>query len=265
MTGPPQPNVYMPALQGLTPYVMPPSVFDTLIGAYGIRMAWCRSHSCPCVYGGSIPGSPDPQCTSCGGRGVYWDQPLGPFQTLLTFIRHGPTPDEPGTMMDQDQGLLLNGEPTLTIPYSGTYVQQSTVWQEAGVYDLFVEIDAISRFNANLQVGGNMNVPYPQAVTIAPTGAVTTYDAVTHSVVSGVSYAVSGITVTPSGLATGTNYTVDFEAAPCYVAYRIAGMPAHVRPFGGLNYPRRFRLQTLDLWTRQKGGSDNIPYIQAGT
>jgi hypothetical protein len=55
---------------------------------------------------------------------------------------------------------------------------------------------------------------------------------------------------------------VDFTAAPTYVAYRIAGMPAHVRPFGQQNLPRRFRLQALDLWTRAKFAGD-IPINNA--
>ena len=86
----------------------------------------------------------------------------------------------------------------------------------------------------------------------------------THVVVTGVAYTVSGtqITVTdPNYSASGTNFIVDFTAAPAYVGFRIAGMPAHVRPFGQLTEPRRFRIQSLDLWTRAKFGQD-IPTIQ---
>jgi len=241
---------YVVALPPISPYVLPTTTFEAIINAYGIRMFWAKSHVCACTYGGSVPGSPDPACLTCGGRGYYWDQPLGPFQALLTLVHRGPTPDEPGAITDTDAGLIVNGEPTLTIPFSGAYELQNTVWKEAGLFDLFIEVDAVSRYNAQLQIGGNQQIPYQQNATIAPSGAVTIYDTVNHAVVTGVPYTVSGFTVTPSGYAAGTNFVVDFTAAPTYVGYRVAGMPAHVRPFGQLTHPRRFRLQTLDLWSR---------------
>jgi hypothetical protein len=261
MTGPPQPTTYLPALQSMQPYMLPPAAFENLISAYGIRIAWARAHSCACTFGGPIPGSPDPLCQTCGGRGVYWDQPLGPFQGLITLVHRGPTPDEPGSIMDENQGLIVNGEPTLTIPYNGAYAGQNTIWAEAGINDLFIEIDAISRFNAQLQVGVRTAVPYQSSLSIAPTGAVTVYDANNHVVVTGVSYTVSGVNVIVSGYPNGTNYICDFNAAPTFVGYRVAGMPAHVRPFGQLTLPRRFRLQTLDLWTRATGGSGDVPHV----
>jgi hypothetical protein len=262
VSGVPDPTVYTPFLPSISPYILAPQYFEQAISAYGIRMQWLKSHSCACVFGNyNAPGTPDNQCQTCHGRGVYWDQPIGPFNALLTFVHRGPTPDEPGSSMDINQGLIVNGEPTLTVPYSGAFPMQPTIWQEAGLFDIFVEQDAESRFNAQLQVGGNQNVPYQQNLVIAASGAVTIYDPINHVVVSGVAYTVSGTAVhLGSGYPQGTNYIVDFTAAPAYVAFRIAGMPAHVRPFGQLTEPRRFRLQTLDLWSRAKFGAD-IPII----
>jgi hypothetical protein len=85
---------------------------------------------------------------------------------------------------------------------------------------------------------------------------VTVYDPVGHVVVTTNAYTVSGASVVLSGYPTGTNYNVEFLANPSWVAFRIAGAPGHVRPFAQTNQPRRFRLQTLDLWTRQLQAGD---------
>lgn len=257
MIGPYQPLVYTPFLPALDPYVLPPAMFEAMIEKFGIRLLWLKGHLCPCVYGGPTPGTPDFQCITCRGRGYYWDNPIGPFQGLITFIHTSPTPDEPGAIMDTSQGLIVNGEPALTIPHTSL-----EIWQEAALFDMFVEIDAINRFNADLQVGGINVVPYQQSLSIAPSGAVTIYDTSAHAVVSGVSYTVSGAAVTldPS-YGTGTNFVIEFKAAPAYIAYRVAGAPAHVRPFAQSTQPRRYRLQTLDLFTRARFQGD-IPIGQ---
>ncbi len=89
-------------------------------------------------------------------------------------------------------------------------------------------------------------------------------------------YAIDGPTVTIGGYPNGTAYMVEFQAAALYVAFRRAGGLPHVRPFGGgtVNEPRRFRLQALDFWTRQRGiqpsaagskvlGGKAMPYVVA--
>jgi hypothetical protein len=54
---------------------------------------------------------------------------------------------------------------------------------------------------------------------------------------------------------------VEFMAAPMYVVFRPAGGLPHVRQFavGTVNEPRRFKLQALDLWTRQRGQGPQAP------
>lgn len=235
-----------------------PVRFEGLIKANGIKLYWLKSHACPCMYAGDTPGNAQPGCLTCHGRGVYWDGPVGPFTGLITFIHTSPTPDEPGARMDEDVGMMVNGEPALTITNDAA---SSGIWRDAKLYDQFVEVEALNVFNANLRSGYQTAVPYQQKLSIPPTGAVTVWDTTTSSVVTGVSYAVSGTNVIlSSGYPIGTNFTVEFTAAPAYVAYRVAGMPAHVRPFAGLNQPRRFRLQNLDLFTRAKFAGD-IPFV----
>jgi hypothetical protein len=235
--------VWLPPIE---PWVLPRTPFESIIGQYGIYLMWAKSHVCACIYGGDIPGSPDAACTTCLGRGVYWDAPVGPFRGLITFIHMSPSPDEPGTLMSEQQGLMINGEPALTIPWNA-----GVVWKDAAPFDLYTETEAISRLDAQLQVGGRTVVPYQTNLTIAPQGAVTIYDNETKKVVPVTDYTVNGPQVTlGSGYPEGTNYIVDFYASPTYVAYRVAGAPAHARPFGSVAEPRRFRLQLLDLWLR---------------
>ncbi len=105
-------------------------------------------------------------------------------------------------------------------------------------------------------MGGIQAVPYQQGLSIAASGAVTVFNQTTHrvQVVSG--YVVSGAAVTiPSGYAEGTAYDVEFQANPVFVAFRKAGAFPMTRPFGGADaqhLPRRFRVQTLDLFTRAR-------------
>jgi hypothetical protein len=245
------PDAYTPFFPPIEPYVLPRANFEGIINAYGVDLTWYKSHSCPCIYGGQQEGSPDPSCLTCRGRGVYWDGASAVFRGLITFIHTSPTPDEPGSMMSTQQGLITNGEPALTITD-----RDSTVWQEASIYDLFVEVNAVSRFNANLQVGGQTYLPYPQQVTVAPTGAVTVWNPTTHRVDSAPSYTVTGSQVVLNDYPIDTAYMVEFTAATTYVAYRVAGAPPHVRPFGNVAEPRRMRLQALDLWLRSKGQGD---------
>ena len=80
----------------MSPYVLPGTPFDVLLGQYGVNLLWLQSNQCACVYGGDMPGSPDPDCTSCHGRGVYWNPPVGPFQGLITYATMAPGDREPG-------------------------------------------------------------------------------------------------------------------------------------------------------------------------
>lgn len=246
--GPPQPSVYVPYLPPISPYVLPAATFDQLITAYGIRLNWLQSHTCPCIYNESVPGSPDPACQTCQGRGIYWDSAFGPFMGLITWTDFSPRPDEPGAEVSDRRGLVQQGQPTLSIPSIA-----GAVYSGASVYDAFVEIDAITRYDAQLQVGVRTALPYQQNVAVAASGAVSIYDNVNHILQPVSGYTVSGASVfLPSGYVQGTNYIVEFTAAPTYVALRPAGSMPHTRPFGQVNEPRRFKIQSLDLWTRAR-------------
>lgn len=239
---------YFPPLE---PYILPEAPFDNLIATYGIRLLWRKSHNCPCMYASSIPGTADPQCITCGGRGVYWDAPVGPFVGLLTWRHVSPTPDEFGASAHEVVGQIEHGEPTLTIPFTADV--SGTIWRDATLFDAFVEIDAIDRFSANLTVSGRTAVPYQHGLNIPTSGAVTVYDQSTKQVVIVSGYTVSGATVLlPDAYPEETPYTVEFYANPVFVAWRRAGGLAMARPFGSgvNNLPRRYRVQVLDLWGR---------------
>ena len=247
-------QVFLPYYPPISPYRLPYQAFDLMIAQNAIRLSWLKGHSCICIYNTTQPGTADPQCQTCRGRGFYWDAPSAIFAGLITFIHMSPSPDEPGNIMNTKVGLIQTSEPAITIPYSQA---GGVPWTEASLGDLFVEIDATYRFNAQLQVGGLTTIPYQQNLSIPATGAVTIYDNSNHvvDVVSG--YTVSGASVAlPSGYAAGTNYMVEFTAAPAYVAYRSAGSTPHVRPIGQLTEPRRMRLQNLDLWLRARNQGD---------
>jgi hypothetical protein len=278
----PAPAPNMPFMPPLEPYILPSRAFDMLLGNYGIKLLWQRSHLCACTFGGTIPGSPDYQCTTCHGRGWYWDSPYGPWTGLITFIHMSPTPDEAGQVNNEKFGFISRAEPTLTIPRSlgpfdnpgyndilsdpnillesdifnltVTDGAENKAWLEASLNDIFTEIDAITRFETELQVGGVTTVPYQQQLSIPVSGAVTVYNTTTHRVDSVSSYTVSGAQVTlSSGYASGTAYVVSYTAAKSYVAWRNAGAQPHARPFAQSGQPRRFRLQELDLWLRGSG------------
>lgn len=252
----------------LTGRIMPPQGFEALISQVGQRVSWLRGHTCPCVYGGGgadgrLPqlGSAQRTCTRCFGVGVYWDTPSVPFRAYISFMHTAPTPDEPGVRTNEAFGLWQSAEPSLTIPYwnptlpVGDPGQPTVAWQNASVEDQFVPVDMTARYTAVLQAGIKENLPFQQNLTVAPEGAVTVWDPASGDVVPVADYSVSGATVVIGGYPPGTNYMVEFLAAPKYVVFRAAGGLPHVRPFGGgtVNEPRRWRLQALDFWTRQRG------------
>lgn len=241
-----------PYFPPITPLIMPEEPFEALIDRYGINLKWRKSHNCPCLFGGPTGGSADPNCQTCQGRGIYWDPGIA-FRGLLTWRHMSPTPDEFGAEVHETAGQLQHGEPTLTIPYTADTT--GTIWLQASVYDAYVEVDAIDRFTAALRKGGIEAVPYQQGLNVPTTGAVTFYDTENHVAVPVVGYTVNGAAVTlPDAYPPGTSYVVEFTANPVFVAARKAGALPMARPFGGgvVNLPRRFRIQTLDLWTRAR-------------
>lgn len=262
----------VPYIPPITPYVLPEQPFDTMIANLGIRMTWMKSHSCPCAWSGPLIGAADIACQTCQGRGIYWDAPSPIFTGLITWVHIARTPDEPGFFSHEKVGVVQRGEPTLTIPYTAD--STGTIWTNATVFDAYVEVDAIARYSANLKVGGITAVPYQQGLQIAPTGAVTIYNTVTHQVEPVSGYTVSGASVTlPDTYPVNTAYNVEFQAQPVYVAFDRTSAP-HIRPFGdGVNgvagtatasgvpnnLPRRFRCQTLDLWTRARSVNSTSP------
>lgn len=244
---------FFPAVPPVQPYLLPPDPFDITIGKIGVRLGWGKSHSCPCSYyplTSSPAGSPNPQCQTCSGHGVYWD-PLVPFIGIISFGHRAGVRDEPGMRMAPDTGLVFESEPTLTLPYSA-----GNVWMECSEYDLILEVDSQIRYNAVLEVGGIQTLPYQQCVNVAATGAVTTWVPATCGVgaiqpVTG--YTVSGVSVViPDSYPDGTPYMVEFNASPVYVCFRIGGGFPHFRPFnqGQTAYPKRFHLTPLDLFLR---------------
>lgn len=258
----------VPFLPPMDPYVMPGAPFDAMINQYGVRLLWMKAHDCPCVYGGSMPGTPEIGCTTCHGRGVYWDAPVGPFQGLITYSQMvgARSIDDPGATMDETYGVVQRADPVLTLVATPAS-PNGVIWAAASMYDAYVELDAITRFSTTLTVGGSAALPYQQSATVAASGAVTIYDTATKSVVvipaSG--YTFSGGEVTLTGYPPDTAYTVEYTAAPVYVAWKKAGSFPHVRPLGAgvPNLPKRFQLQLLDLWTRARAAGSASTSPQA--
>jgi hypothetical protein len=248
--------------------LLPEYRFDALISEVGQRVGWMRSHACPCVYSTTsqnnrlaIEGSAQAACQTCGGVGFYWDAPGPPFRAYVSFMQMAATPNEPGVTMNDTLGMVQMADPSITIPFmnsnlaSNDPAQPTDAWTNATTDDIFIAVDMVSRYTAMLQVGGQVNLPFQQNLSVAPTGAVTIWNPVTSRVEAVSGYAVAGPAVTISGYPPGTSYMVEFQAAAIYVAFKRAGGLPHVRPFGGGTdkLPRRFRLQTLDPWMRQRG------------
>lgn len=250
--------------------------FESMIARMGARISWMKGHACPCTFAGGgangylpLPGSPSPECLTCLGLGVYWDDPTVPFIAFIKFVEMSPTPDEPGVRVDQKFGTVQLSEPSLTLPYQNPFIpagdpqQPTAAWNDASTDDIFVAVDMLSRFTAKLQVGGITYLPYQQNLQIASSGAVTVFNTATSRVEQVANYAVSGasVTIDPTLYPDGTAYMVEFQSAPMFVVFRPAGGVPHVRPFGGgvVKEPRRFKLQALDFWTRQRGQGQQAP------
>lgn len=237
--------------------------FDNLIATNGVRVLWRKSHQCPCSFSGNglsaagVQGSGRPSCQTCSGLGIYWDNPVGPLTALITFMNMNRSPDEPSAGLDDVSGPVLNASPSITVAQS----INADVWANASIDDQFVEVDAPARFNAVLTQGVQNFVPFFQDLTIEPTGAVTTWDAVNNIVIP-----VTGYTATQNEVQTslpiGTPFTVEFEATNIYLVFRKPGGQAHIRPFGmTLNQmlPRRFQARQIDRWIRARTlQADNV-------
>lgn len=232
---------------------MPQPLLDNTINVTGFNVGWCKAHACPCTVGKATgsPGSPNPNCNTCFGRGTYWDDPV-PFIGEITFMHTSAAPDENGVESDSILGRIMHGAPTLSIPYTNKDGSLNTVWAMAGEKDAYVETDASTRYQALLVTGQNTFLPYRQNINILD---VTAYDPINEVVqtVSSLNYSVSGavVTLNPAVYPEGTGYVVDYTASPVYIGWRRSGGIVHTRPAGqGANLPKRFHIETLDVWTR---------------
>lgn len=249
-------GAYFPQVNNPFPYTLPSDPFNILVQTYGQNLLWCKSHTCACVAYPtpfSPAGSPNPSCLSCFGRGVYWDASV-PFVGLLTFGHHlAGQGIEPGAIQDPKWGQIVEGQPWIALTqYAGV------VYDEASEFDIFIESDSLMRFNTTLTSGpsGIIRLPYQQSLLVAASGAVSTWVASASAIAQVTGYVVSGTTITvPASYPSNTPYVVEFQAAPSYVAFRPVGGLPHNRPFsqGTMAYPKRFRLQPLDLWLREQG------------
>ena len=227
---------------------MPAPLLNASIRMAGTRLAWMKSHVCPCTLASDTGGSPKPDCNTCHGRGRWWEPPNRPFVGLRTFMHTSEAADEPGVVMDNRMGQVAHAEPTITI---GSDVCPE--WSEASEFDGYVEIDTHMRFETAMQVGGDTIIPYQQGLEVL---SVTAYDPTNLKVVPVPSsgYSVENGQVTLNGFPPGTAFTVAYKASPVWIAWRRAGALPHTRIFGGGTdpLPTRFRAVLLDIWTRSR-------------
>lgn len=199
------------------------------------------------------PGSPNPTCETCHGRGRWWEEPQGPYVLLRTFMHSTEAADEPGAVMDSIRGQEIHAEPTITIPSD-----LSPIWSEAGEFDAYVELDTIMRFETAFVTGSNTVLPYQQNLQII---SVTAYDTNTQQIVplSSSQWTNTAGQISLIGYPTGTAFTVSYKANPVYIAWRRSGANPHVRLFGAgtAALPTRFRAQWLDAWIRARNPSNN--------
>lgn len=231
--------------------LLPPDSFSNIINQLAIRVNWLKSHLCPCS---ADQGNADPNCTVCLGRSVFWDPATGPYNVLITFFVAGKS-SPIGEVTDSTWGIIFEGQPMLTIPNTTI-----PVYSQAGLYDVFVEVDNIMRFNGLLRVNQNSTLLHgqlgvTQSLTVATTGAVTVFDLAANVVRGSVPYTVNGANVTLNTVfPEGTGYTVEYQASPLWVIEGRIGGLQHARPFAQLTLPKRFRLNALDLFLRNPLG-----------
>lgn len=257
--GQPNPYIQGPNTSQLSvdAYGLPHAAFDASINEFGIRMLWQKSHACPCVWYPTTMvtlGTPNPNCQTCSGLGWYWDEPVGPATVLFTYTHSPLATDEPGTPMNDKMGQVMAGNPMITIAHDVEF----DIWNQAGEFDKWTELDVTWRFNSNLASNRNTTLPYPINIQMNLTGAVTTFNLPTSSVVPITGYILSGTQVIiPNSYPNGTPYVVEYYANPTYVTFKRSGSIPHARPFSGgalppNPLPKRFRASPLDVWLREK-------------
>lgn len=228
--------------------LMPAPIFNQVIRLAGIRMAWMKSHVCPCTMSTDQPGSPNSSCNTCHGRGRWWEDPIGPFTLLRTFMHSTEASDEPGVVMDPQFGQQLHAEPTITIP-----ADVQPLWDEASEFDAYMELDTLQRFETTLLVGENTVLPYQQNLVVQ---TVTRYDSDAQRIqlLTAGQWNNDRGKITLYGFPDGTAFSVMYKANPIYIAWRRAGGNVHARPFGAGTdaLPKRFRAMLLDEWTRSR-------------
>lgn len=249
---------FVPFIPDFKTYLMPEGVLDNSVNAIGMNLGWCRAHACPCTLGkaNGAPGSANPMCKTCFGRGIYWDDPVM-FLGLLTYMHTSAAPDEPGVETDPVLGQVMHAAPTLSIPFRNGDGSPCVAWPLAGEKDAYIETDATARFQTPLLTGSDVYLPYRQNLEIL---AVTAYDATNQVVVpvDSAHYTVTGpeVILDPSIYPDGTGFVVDYIASPVYVGFRRSGGIVHSRPAGqGAKLPRRFHLEMLDVWMRTLNNS----------
>ena len=243
--------------------------FDQQVAGLGERFGWARAHVCPCAFAGGTPGSPNPECNTCFGKGVYWDAPID-TSANFTFMHTSAAPDEPGVFVGNDFGRTIFGEPIITLPNQGT-TNENTVWLYASTFDAYVQYDARVRFYSTLVAGQNEVLPYQFNVNILQ---ITTYDPSNNTAVAvapGQWAYSNGVVTLGDSYAKGTAYTVEYVASPVFIAFRKSGGMAHTRPLAGGTalMPKRFHVGLLDVWLRaSSGGAAPVfgtgPKVQGG-
>jgi len=246
--------------------VMPAVAFNGQVASLGWRFGWMRAHTCPCAYSNGTPGSPNPNCLTCFGRGVYWDVPPADFSGLLTFMHTAASPDEPGNVTNEIFGQVFQGEPVLTIPSDGAH-NETLVWNYASTFDAFVEYDARTRYNTTLVVSDAPSaqvLPYQWGVEILSVSAYNLSQQVTQPVPPTAWTYSNGVMALSQDYPEGTAYTVEYFASPVWIAFRKAGGLPHARPLAAnsAGTPKRFHVANLDQWLRARGGGETPAFGQ---
>lgn len=247
-------TVYPPPL-----YQFPNERFNQFLQQFGVPIFWLRGHLCACVDDNTefspdgvavkIKGTPSAYCTTCGGRGVYWDDAQGPY---LVAFQYPKLFDIQGASFEEQLGILQEGIVPIIIPSTA-----QPMWQELNTYDAVVAQGTDMRFHSSLRVGYQETLPYFWNVNVNPSG-VTIYDSQnTQTIpVPADQVVINGASVQITGFPNGTSYVVDYTAWPIYIVFgKMGGMS---QPFPLLNnqtYPRTTTVQLLDFWSRAAFGN----------
>jgi hypothetical protein len=244
-------TVYPPAL-----YNFPNERFNIFLQQYGMLVFWLRGHLCACIDDDTgfspegmavkVKGTPSPYCNTCGGRGLYWDPPQGPYTVAFQHPPH-----TQGATMQDIIGIVEEGINEVIVPTNAT-----PMWAEVNTYDAVVVQGSDTRFHSTLTVGVQETLPYFWNVHVNPNG-VTVYDSSTQTVVPVPSenITVNNDKVILTGYPKGTPYVVDYTAWPIYVVFgERGGIVQFAALLNNTTYPRTVMVKLLDLWTRQSYG-----------